>query len=411
MAKRKQRIPSLTTKFRFTGWQASASRLMQEYDQVQGIATAVTLRRARVVMFLGVPLHAALAFWFAQFQAPIGQPNLQDWADALTELQVDIALALLVCGVLSHILLRRNAGHSRFGMAVQTLFCGAYLAFGAAAAIQDVTIGNGIATFLVICMGTAVLSLMRPVFSGLVFVAAFLVFWIILRSTPMDATLLSSLQIQAIAVVLMAQLISVMMWHQYTRTVLLRRKLELSNQALLQKQQELEFLAERDTLTGLYNRRMFLQLAQRELDRLARVPGHVCALMVDLDFFKRINDQHGHPAGDLVLKQVAQRIAAHVRSTDILARMGGEEFIVLMPNTDRAGALKLAEKLREAVRGQPMELPALQVPITASLGVTGLQTHQQAPLETLYATADKALYAAKEQGRDRVVWSEVPLEP
>ena len=103
-------------------------------------------------------------------------------------------------------------------------------------------------------MGTAVLSLMRPVFSGLVFVAAFLVFWIILRSTPMDATLLSSLQIQAIAVVLMAQLISVMMWHQYTRTVLLRRKLELSNQALLQKQQELEFLAERDTLTGLYNR-------------------------------------------------------------------------------------------------------------------------------------------------------------
>ena len=156
---------------------------------------------------------------------------------------------------------------------------------------------------------------------------------------------------------------------------------------------------------------MFLQLAQRELDHLARVPGHVCALMVDLDFFKRINDQHGHPAGDLVLKQVAQRIAAHVRSTDILARMGGEEFIVLMPNTDRAGALKLAEKLREAVRGQPMELPALQVSITASLGVTGLQTHQQAPLETLYATADKALYAAKEQGRDRVVWSEVPLEP
>ena len=66
---------------------------MQEYDQVQGIATAVTLRRARVVMFLGVPLHAALAFWFAQFQAPIGQPNLQDWADALTELQVGIALA------------------------------------------------------------------------------------------------------------------------------------------------------------------------------------------------------------------------------------------------------------------------------------------------------------------------------
>jgi len=235
------------------------------------------------------------------------------------------------------------------------------------------------------------------------------VFWTILRGSAVDAALLASLQIQAIAVVLIAQLISVMMWHQYTRTVLLQRKLELSNAALLVKQQELERLAERDTLTGLYNRRKFLQLAQQELDRRARMPSDLCVLMVDLDYFKRVNDKYGHPMGDLVLQQVAARLAANVRSTDVLARIGGEEFIVLMPITERAGALHLAEKIRAAIGGQPLDLPGgLQVAMTTSLGVTGVQAQQQAPLNSLYTAADQALYSAKAQGRNQVVWGDVP---
>ena len=399
----------MTKESRFMRWQSHAKRLKQEYDQVQGIATTVTLRRAHALMFLGVPLHTALALWFGQFQAPDGQPHLQRWANALTGMQVAIALALLACGVLAHILLRRNVSHGYWGFALQTVFCVSYLAFGAAAAIQDVAIGNGIATFLVLCMGTAVVSLMRPAFSTMVFGVTFATFWIILRGSTIDPTLLASLQIQAISVVLVAQLISVMMWHQYTRTVLLQRALERTNEALLNKQQELEFLAERDTLTGLYNRRKFLQLAQHELDRLARVPGNISVLMLDLDFFKRVNDQYGHPMGDLVLQQVAARLAALVRSTDVLARMGGEEFIVLMPHTDRTGALKLAEKLRIAVRARPMELQGQLLPITASLGVTGLNSNQQASLDSLYATADQALYNAKKQGRDRVVWADAPV--
>ncbi len=401
---------TVTTSSRFTHWRASAKRIKQEYDQVQGIATSVTLRRTRALMLLGVPLHALLAMWFAQYRAPQGQTNLQAWADALTTLQVSVTLGLLVFGLLAHFLLRRNMSTGLAARAVQTAFCGTYLAFGAAAAIQDVGVGNGIATFMVICMGTAVLPLMRPALSGLVFGAAFLIFWTILRGSSIDSTLLASLQIQAIAVVLIAQLISAMMWHQYARTVLLQRKLELSNAALLVKQQELEFLAERDTLTGLYNRRKFLALAQQELDRRVRMPSDLCVLMVDLDFFKRVNDQYGHPMGDVVLQQIAARLSAHVRSTDVLARMGGEEFILLMPNTQPAGALSLAKKLREVVRESPLALQdGLLVPMTASFGVTGLQMGQQAALDTLYATADQALYAAKEQGRDRVVWSQTPV--
>lgn len=378
---------------RLARWIASARRLKQEYDAVQGVATTATLQRSRVLSWLAVPLHLALALWFAQFQAPADKPQLQAWADAVAWLQVGVAGGLLLCGLLAHALLRSQRSAGAAGLAVQAAFCGIYLAFGAAASIEDVGVGNGIATYLAICMGTAVLSLVRPAFSALVFGGAFLVFWAILRSRAIDPTLLASLQIQAISVVLIAQLISVMMWHQYTRTVLLQR--------------QLEFLAERDTLTGLYNRHKFMELATQELARAHRVPSETCVLMVDLDFFKRINDQHGHPVGDLVLQQVAARLTAHVRSTDLLARMGGEEFIVLMPHTDRAGALTLAEKLRTAVRERPLELPGLTVTMTASLGATGVHRQQQTTLDSLYATADQALYVAKQQGRDRVVWADL----
>lgn len=385
---------------------AAAARVKREYDQVQGVATADTLKRCRVLVLLVVPLHAALGWWFGHYQAPQGEAHLQAWADALSWLQYVLSGALLVCGFLSHTLLRTNRGGGYAGLVVQTTFCAAYLSFGAAAAILDVSIGNGIATFLVVCMGAATFSLMRPVFSALLYGSTFAMFWSILRNSAVDATLLSALQIQAISTVLIAQLISAMMWHQYTRTVLLGRKLVLSNEALMSKQQELETLAERDTLTGLYNRRKFMALADQELMRAARVQSDICVLMVDLDFFKQVNDQYGHPVGDQVLQQVAARLLTGVRGTDTVARMGGEEFIVLMPNTQRTGALALAEKLRVLLRERPLQLTERVIPITASFGVSGLGPQQRTSMAALYAAADQALYVAKKQGRDRVEWVE-----
>ncbi len=394
----------MTAESRFRTALCGAQRLKQEYDQVQGVATTETLKRCRILVLLAVPLHAALAWWFFHHHAPPNQAHLQAWAEALTWLQAGLSAALLVCGLLAHGLLRSQRGAGSLALLVQIALCAAYLSFGAAASILDVGVGNGIATFLVICMGVAMLSLMRPVVSVVLFGVAFAVFWGILRGTSLDDTLRASVQIQAIGAVLMAQMISVMMWHQYARTVLLRRKLVLSNALLLRKQQELETLAERDTLTGLYNRRKFMELAEQELGRALRVPCDTCVVMVDLDFFKQINDQHGHPVGDQVLQQVAARLTAGVRGTDIVARMGGEEFIVLMPNTPSTGALALAEKLRVALRERPLQLVDRTVPITASFGVTGLGPWQRAALDALYAAADQALYVAKKQGRDRVEW-------
>jgi diguanylate cyclase (GGDEF)-like protein len=187
---------------------------------------------------------------------------------------------------------------------------------------------------------------------------------------------------------------------------LLRRQLRRSNEALIAQQQELAFLADHDALTGLYNRREFMRLAEREMLRATRVPCETALIMVDLDYFKKINDRHGHPGGDAVLQAVAQRLGRALRSTDTLARLGGEEFIVLLPNTGSEGALQVAARLREAVRHAPVSFEDVDIPVTASLGVSSLRATDKGSVDAVYATADRALYVAKQLGRDRVEYAE-----
>lgn len=159
-------------------------------------------------------------------------------------------------------------------------------------------------------------------------------------------------------------------------------------------------LARLDSLTEAYNRRTFIELAERELGRCRRHGRSISLLIFDLDYFKRINDTHGHMAGDEVLCRVKEVVEDCLRSADLLARYGGEEFVVLMPETDPPGALRLAERLRLAIAALPMRN---ETAVTVSLGVAGTTKVDAAcTLDGLLAEADKALYAAKAAGRNRV---------
>ncbi|MBB5203062.1 diguanylate cyclase (GGDEF)-like protein/PAS domain S-box-containing protein [Inhella inkyongensis] len=163
--------------------------------------------------------------------------------------------------------------------------------------------------------------------------------------------------------------------------------------------EQLREQAIRDALTGLFNRRHFNELAEKELAR-SRRHGHPTALvMLDIDHFKRINDTHGHPAGDTVLQRVAELLRAQMRLEDTPARVGGEEFALLLPRTDAAAASVLAERVRCAVREAEGLLPD-GGRVTISLGVAVTQGEHK--LEALYAAADAQLYRAKQSGRDRV---------
>jgi diguanylate cyclase (GGDEF)-like protein len=166
-------------------------------------------------------------------------------------------------------------------------------------------------------------------------------------------------------------------------------------------QGRLEALATTDELTQLNNRRHFRELADREL-ALARRTGHNLALLImDVDHFKAINDQHGHVVGDMVLHDLAQTIAGQLREYDVLGRWGGEEFAILLPSTKADRAMAVAERIRGAVENMEMPPEAKSSHITLSVGVAVYNEHH-ADLEAMIAEADGALYQAKADGRNKV---------
>jgi diguanylate cyclase (GGDEF)-like protein len=164
-----------------------------------------------------------------------------------------------------------------------------------------------------------------------------------------------------------------------------------------------------DVLTGWNNRRYLVVRLGEELARARRDQTRLVCLMLDVDHFKHVNDTYGHAAGDVVLRELAQRIESQVRASDVAARYGGEEFVVLLPDTDVAAAQRLAERIRAAIGGAPIGLPGgASITITASIGIAEVAPAQaDRDLKTLgdslLARADVALYAAKSAGRDRVI--------
>ncbi|MBL4867378.1 MAG: diguanylate cyclase [Pseudomonadales bacterium] len=157
----------------------------------------------------------------------------------------------------------------------------------------------------------------------------------------------------------------------------------------------------RDALTQLPNRQAYIEHAAKELARQERYGSDLTLVIADVDHFKRINDTYGHLSGDKVLKAIAKEMMKRLRSADFIGRYGGEEFVILMPETDQDAGMKAINTLRESVGNCPFHFREERVPITVSFGVT--QVRSGDTIEMAFARADKALYEAKDQGRNRVV--------
>jgi diguanylate cyclase (GGDEF)-like protein len=170
---------------------------------------------------------------------------------------------------------------------------------------------------------------------------------------------------------------------------------------------EIERLAVTDGLTSLFNHRHFQERLADEFNRLGRFSAPVSLLLIDIDHFKKINDTYGHPAGDIVLKRVANIIRKTVRNIDIPARYGGEEFAVVLVGTGEKGAVNMGERLRKAVMDTKFESDGTTFNLTISIGISTYEGEAMKK-EDLVDKADKALYQAKGNGRNRsVLWSDV----
>jgi diguanylate cyclase (GGDEF)-like protein len=182
---------------------------------------------------------------------------------------------------------------------------------------------------------------------------------------------------------------------------------DVTDMALMQRQLEqvlvaLKESANRDGLTGVYNRRHLEERLSEEFARYKRHGRELAILPLDIDHFKRVNDQYGHLAGDGVLRIAAQRVAGLIRETDVFCRYGGEEFMLILPEAGVAPAMVVAEKLRKAVCETPFEVETEQLRVTMSIGASAARPELR-KYQELIKEADQALYAAKEQGRNRSI--------
>jgi diguanylate cyclase (GGDEF)-like protein len=169
-------------------------------------------------------------------------------------------------------------------------------------------------------------------------------------------------------------------------------------------------LAARDPLTDLWNHGSIIELLGQEIERAARQGSCVGVVLADLDHFKSINDTHGHLVGDHVLRQAAQALSSSVRPYDAVGRIGGEEFLIVLPGCDQLNAVSHAERLRLALKRIVVNTATEPVQFTASFGVTVLGPETYVDAQTAVQTADYAMYAAKHAGRDRVEFNGACLE-
>ena len=185
---------------------------------------------------------------------------------------------------------------------------------------------------------------------------------------------------------------------------LLKEKEQLTSQLQLTNA-KLFKMANTDPMTDLANRRAYLERLNRELERVASGMKPMSLLMVDIDHFKRVNDTHGHAAGDEVIKAVAQAMVRCCREVDLVGRLGGEEFSVLLRDADQVGAEFVAERIRHTVEGMSVPCPGgLALKVTVSIGGVTVPRRSQPTGDSVLGIADAALYDSKESGRNRVTW-------
>lgn len=378
------------------------ARWRAEHARVLDQAAAVNIARLRAITPLVAALNAVHVLVFlVQWVNTPADSNRHRWALGLLATHLVMGLTMLTVALLARQLHRTH--QTRWGQELAVVVGAVSLGFSIAVACIDQWITPAITPFLITSAVVGVGLYVRPRVTLWLYLAACAVFYLAIGLTQPDPAQLLSNRLNGVTACLMGAMLSVLLWRKFTTITLQQAQLEKANAELQVRQREMERLTRLDGLTGLFNRNTFVELTRSELDRAQRQGSATTILLLDLDHFKRVNDTWGHPAGDAVLRHVATLAASAVRSTDLVGRLGGEEFIVLLPNTAVTAAHTLAEKLRQRIQTCPLQWEQVEISITASIGLAGTTAQEKRDFDELYSQADKALYQAKQRGRNRVV--------
>lgn len=281
-----------------------------------------------------------------------------------------------------------------------------YLAFGVIVALIDQRVTTSITPLIVSSLGVGATILIPPLLAAAFYALVLILFWTLIGGVQPGADVLLSLRVNAVTVTGLGFGLCYVLWRNHLVTLRQRREIEAQKAALEEKNRKLERLATLDPLTAIANRAHFLDVAAREVARMRRSDGRAALVLMDLDRFKTINDEHGHPVGDAILRAVAAILVGELRPVDVVARLGGEEFALLLPDATPEDGAAVAERIRRVIEALRVSTAGQPLKLTASFGVAALGTEGPDPVHAAYAAADRALYRAKALGRNRVCIAE-----
>lgn len=363
------------------------------------------LRRIIILFYLMVPVHLVHIIIF--YQAMAGDSAALDditttWRLGIIYAHLAMLILALLAGLLASFLYRKKLDSGSAVRILAAIVAFLYLLFGALVCIIDQLVTSSINPYLISSMAVGLVILLHPYLTLLYYPLIFFFFYYLVPLTQQDSSLITTVRANGVSAAAIGMGLALIVWRTNLMTLTQSKTIEQQKEELVAKNRQLEKMARIDMMTGLYNRMSFTEETEKELARTRRTGNDSTIVLLDLDNIKKINDQYGHPAGDQVLVAVAELIKSQLRSVDLAARFGGDEFALLLPDTDLQGALKVADKVRLAIANHYFPLDDENLRITASFGVAVLNSGDDQSFNSLYQEADQALYRAKNEGRNRV---------
>ena len=278
----------------------------------------------------------------------------------------------------------------------------ALMANGILIASADQLITSNITPYIMVCMISGTVLLLNPAKALPIFLLSYVIFFFAIGIAGQGSIVLITNRANGLTSTCAAMAISAIMWRYNQINIIQKRHIQTQQKQLEDANIALEKIAYSDPLTGLLNRRYFDDIVQKEASLMNRKGHTSCLIMLDLDFFKKINDAYGHSVGDSLLIQMGKLLSQSIRKHDTLCRLGGEEFIILLPRTSLDRTLLVAERLRKTIELYTFLIEEHDLLITASFGVAALSSSGENNLSHHYRLADNALYQAKHSGRNCV---------
>lgn len=368
--------------------------IREDWRQNESVKNEMLLLNMHRMVLMGCAtlfVHCLFILMFS-YGFSAGSETEEAWRRDIIIIHSINALAVLaVTG--ATIYLDRKKTNFGLMLVVQYIFMADILLAGIALVTVDQQVTTNITPFLIVCTIIGFFIIKRPLASIVIFVAAFGAFFYMIGMFEKDAAILMTNRTNGLTFCCIGICLSLILWYAFRTSIMQARKIR-------EQQDELQQLAFYDNLTGLLNRRRWMAILKDEIERLNRYGLECGLILMDIDHFKAINDKFGHPAGDKVLEEIAYILKKELRVTDKVARWGGEEFIILLPETSVPNTIASAEKIRKSIEELQVRFDDKSVGVTASFGVARIMRREDFAVS--YNRADEALYLAKRMGRNQV---------